>query len=150
MSPSRRQFEDNIPMSLNGVRVYRNHFIESVQGNVSENGSGIGSSASASKPYRMLLSRVLKNLPRMLIAINQHRLRCTGWSRQSRIRLNCRRSSRSRCWWLPERGCRSSPRPIGHHSDRSAETFATLIWRKGPVMRDVMFGAVLAPTSDLS
>jgi hypothetical protein len=77
--------EDNILVSLAGVRIYRNHLIENVQGNVSDNSSKIGSSASASKQYRTLVSRLLNNLQRVLIAITHKPL--TSFNVQYKIEL---------------------------------------------------------------
>lgn len=67
--------EDGVAMALYGICVYRNDLVERVEGDVA---AGISVRfvrlLDLFRTHRMLLSRLLKNLPRMLIAMTRNPL----------------------------------------------------------------------------
>jgi len=58
-------------MALDGVRVHGDYFVQGVQRNITGERAGLKREEQQESNYRMLLSRLLKNFPRMLIAITR-------------------------------------------------------------------------------
>lgn len=77
--PVPQAVENDVAMSLNGVSVYRHNFIKGIESDIAESIGGMVSICDASwtlsgNTHRMLLSRLLRNLPRMLMAMTRRPL----------------------------------------------------------------------------
>lgn len=61
-------------MTLYSARVHRNDFVESVEGHIPTRAMNKVELLTDGDRYRMLLSRLLRNLPRMLMAMTRRPL----------------------------------------------------------------------------